>query len=101
MSGRLILLISMLSVASPAQQPQNPSPMVEHTREHPRLAKSEPPGRREKLSVGTLFIPARLEGKRHLPLFLHFHGGDFVPEIAAARDGHFAVISVQTGAGSG
>lgn len=84
-----------------AQQQQNPSPMVEHTREHPRLAESKPEGRREKLSVGTLFIPARLAGHKKLPLFIHFHGGQWVPEIAAAKDGHFAVISVQTGSGSG
>ena len=83
-----------------AQQPQNPSPMVEHTSQHPRIEKSEPPGRREKLIAGTLFIPTRLEGRRHLPLFVHFHGGEWLPEVAAARDGHFAVISVETGAGS-
>jgi len=28
---------------------QNPSPMVEHTRAHPRLAEQTPPGRREAL----------------------------------------------------
>lgn len=83
-----------------AQQPQNPSPMVEHTREHPRLQQSEPPGRREKLAAGTLFIPSRLEGRKRLPLFVHFHGGEWLPEVAAARDGHFAVISIQVGSGS-
>jgi hypothetical protein len=81
-------------------QQQNPSPMVEHTRAHPRLEKSEPPGRREKLSVGTLFIPVRLQGRKKLPLFVHFHGGDWLPEVAAAREGHSAVISVQSGVGS-
>jgi len=95
MSPLFIILASML-----AQQSQNPSPMVEHTRQHPRIAKSSPPGRREKLTVGTLFIPARLQTHRHLPLFIHFHGDEWLPEVAAARDGHFAVISVQTGAGS-
>ncbi len=83
-----------------AQQQQNPSPMVEHTREHRRIEKSEPPGRREKLSTGTLFIPARLQGRKRLPLFVHFHGVEWLPEVAAARDGHFAVISVQGGEGS-
>src|SRR5215813_8873967 len=38
-----------------AQQSQNPSPMVEHTRAHPRLKEETPPGRREKLELGTLF----------------------------------------------
>jgi hypothetical protein len=81
-------------------QQQNPSPMVEHTREHPRIVKSEPAGRREKLSSGTLFIPAKLQGRKQLPLFIHFHGGDWLPQVAAAREGHFAVISVQGGTGS-
>ena len=89
-----------LVCAGLAQQAQNPSPMVEHTREHPRIEKSEPPGRREKLAAGRLFIPARLQGRKKLPLFVHFHGGDWLPEVAAARDGHFAVISIQTGSGS-
>src|SRR5437773_1407822 len=40
-----------------AQQPQNPSPMVEHTRTHPRLTEETQPGRHEKLDLGTLFIP--------------------------------------------
>jgi hypothetical protein len=83
-----------------AQQSQNPSPMVEHTREHPRIAKSEPAGRREKLSTGTLFIPARLVRHKRLPLFVHFHGSEWLPEVAAARDGHTAVITVQLGPGS-
>ena len=83
-----------------AQHEQNPSPMVEHTREHPRLPQTQPPGRREKLSAGRLFVPARLEGQTHVPLFVHFHGGEWLPELAASREGHFAVISVQSGAGS-
>ena len=100
MTSRLIICLPVLAVLTVAQQAQNPSPMVEHTREHPRITKSEPPGRREKLTVGTLFIPARLAKPRHMPLFIHFHGGEWLPEVAAAKAGHFAVISVQTGAGS-
>jgi len=44
-------------------------------------------GRRETLSTGSCFIPARLAGKKHLPLFVHFHGARWLPEVAAARDG--------------
>jgi hypothetical protein len=79
---------------------QNPSPMVEHTRAHPRLTQDSPKGRREQLSVGTLFIPAKLQKAKRLPLFIHFHGAAWVAETAAARSGRFAVISVQTGSGS-
>ena len=84
-----------------AQQPQNLSPMVEHTRAHPRLKQEAPPGRRETLELGTLFVPAKLKVKDKLSLFVHFHGGTWLPEIAAAKEGRRAVLSVQIGAGSG
>jgi hypothetical protein len=83
------------------QQAQNPSPMVEHTRPHPRLAETAPPGRRERLATGTLFIPEKLEKSKRLPLFIHFHGAAWVAEVAATRSGRFAVISVEAGSGSG
>ena len=81
-----------------AQQAQNPSPMVEHTRAHSRLKEETPPGGREPLELGTLFVPAKLKGRA--PLFLHFHGGTWLPEVAAARTGGTAVISIQIGSGS-
>src|ERR1035438_7946282 len=85
-----------------AQQAQNPSPMVEHTRPHPRLTKPAPdlPGKREQLVVGKLFIPAKLSRRKQLPLFVHFHGAGWVAEIAAEKIGS-AVITVETGSGSG
>ena len=72
--------------------------MVEHTRAHPRLKEETPPGRREALELGTLFVPAKLKGR--VPLFVHFHGGTWLPEVAAARTGGTAVISIQIGSGS-
>jgi hypothetical protein len=79
---------------------QNPSPMVEHARTHPRLKEERPVGRREQLEVGTLFLPEQLKLQGRVPLFLHFHGGAWLPEVAAARHGQAAVISVQLGSGS-
>ena len=98
----LCLIVLAGAVFAPAQNPspQNPSPMVEHTRAHPRLQQEAPRGRREPLAVGTLFIPAKLQKAKRLPLFVHFHGAAWVAEIAAARSGRFAVISVETGSGS-
>lgn len=93
-------LLALALCAAAYAQGQNPSPMVEHTRAHPRLQQTTPPGRRETLSTGTLFIPAKLAGKKHLPLFVHFHGARWLPELAAARDGRRAVISVEGGSGS-
>lgn len=83
-----------------AQQSQNPSPMVEHTRAHPRLKEERSVGRRELLQLGTLFIPAKLKLKTTKPLLVHFHGGTWLPEVAAARI-NSAVITIQIGAGSG
>lgn len=102
---RIVLVSCMgflLIPASLAQDSQNPSPMVEHTREHPRLKKSRPAGERTKLGEGmVLFVPSDGKKKRgKLPLLVHFHGGHWLPEIAAAKNG-FACLSIQVGSGSG
>jgi len=83
------------------QAQQNPSPMVEHTREHPRLTKTVPPGRRLPLDLGTLFIPEKAQQKQPVKLLLFFHGGDWLPELAVAEQRDMAVITIQAGAGSG
>lgn len=93
-----ILAAGLLIAAPVAQQPQNPSPLVEHTRAHPRLAEQSPPGRRETLEIGTLFLPARL--KSPAPLVIHFHGSTWLPDVAAARAGGTAAITIQLGSGS-
>jgi hypothetical protein len=73
--------------------------MVEHARAHLRLPKQSPPGRHEKLSLGTLFIPAALESKSHAAVLFFFHAQGAVPEIAAARN-RMVVVSAVLGAGS-
>jgi hypothetical protein len=94
------LLACVLSVGTMhAQQAQNPSPMVEHTRAHQRLKEQSPPGRREKLELGTLFLPAGEKANAGTLLFF-FHGGTWLPEIAAAEN-RMAVVTVQAGSGSG
>jgi hypothetical protein len=101
MTLRLVLCAGLLAAPALAQQSQNPSPMVEHTRAHPRLKQGKPPGRREKLELATLFLPARLKAGDRIPLVIHFHGGTWLPEVAAARHGKTAVLAVQLGSGSG
>jgi hypothetical protein len=91
---------ALLTSAAAGQQPQNPSPMVEHRRAHRRLIQENPPGRREALERGTLFLPAKLKLKGSVPLLVFFHGGTWLAEVAAAR-AHTAVLSIQIGAGSG
>jgi hypothetical protein len=90
----------MLAQVPPAM-PQNPSPMVEHTRAHPRLSQKAPDGRREQLALGTLFLPAKLQLKSVTPLLIFFHGPAFVPEVAASQHRKMAVVSINIGAGSG
>jgi hypothetical protein len=73
--------------------------MVEHTRAHPRLPETQPAGRREKLNLGTLFLPDGWKPRAGAALLLFFHGGTWIPEVAAAQQ-HLAVISVLAGSGS-
>jgi hypothetical protein len=73
--------------------------MVEHTRAHPRLPPQSPPGRREKLDLGTLFVPANLKTAGGAQILFFFHGGTWLPEVAAAGN-QVAVVSVQAGSGS-
>jgi hypothetical protein len=95
------LLAGLLALgAAHAQQAQNPSPMVEHTRAHGRLKEVSPPGRRETLATGTLFLPAGVKIVKGSDVLFFFHGGTWLPEVAAARNG-MAVVTVQAGSGSG
>jgi hypothetical protein len=95
-----ILILLFLTSPIMGQMPQNPSPMVEHTREHPRLTEEKPSGRRVDLELGTLFVPPRVKKTRNVSLLFFFHGGDWLPEVAAAQRRNMAVISVQAGQGS-
>jgi hypothetical protein len=81
------------------QQSQNPSPMVEHSREHPRLKEEAPAGRREKLELGTLYLPPGVKAGRHAAILFFFHGGTWLPEVAGARN-DTAIVGVQAGSGS-
>jgi hypothetical protein len=86
---------------APSAAAQNPSPMVEHTRAHPRLTQQSPPGDRYPLPLGTLFVPQGLRRDRPATLLFFFHGGEWLPELAASQQHQMAVVRVQAGAGSG
>jgi hypothetical protein len=88
-----------LAIPLLSQVPQNPSPMVEHTRAHERLREQTPPGERHQLALGTLYLPPRLK-RATVPLFLHFHGEPWIAEMAGSRLRGAAVISVNIGQGS-
>lgn len=74
--------------------------MVEHSRDHPRLKEESPAGRREKLDLGTLFVPSGMKAGKHAAILFFFHGGTWLPEVAGARN-QTAIVSVQAGSGSG
>lgn len=93
-----LLFLFALILPVHAAEPQNPSPMVEHTREHPRLKEEHPAGRREKLDAGMLFIPQGIAGQKEAPLLIFMHGGTWIPEIAAAKHGMAALV-IQRGDG--
>jgi hypothetical protein len=97
----LSLGILLLATHLPAQQPQNPSPMVEHTRSHPRLTKTTTHGQTFPLELGTLFIPEKLIHKHTANLLFFFHGGDWLPQQAASQQRNLAIITIQAGSGSG
>lgn len=92
---RRALVALALAGAVPGQMPQNPSPMVEHTRAHPRLKQERPAGRRENLELGTLYLPVA----RPRAVLFFFHSAPWLPELAGARE-KVAVVAVQGGSGS-
>jgi hypothetical protein len=101
MLASLISVGQQLAQSSPEKTsaPQNPSPMVEHARSHLRLPDAATEGRRENLSLGTLFVPAKLKLKSPVPVLFFFHSPEFIPEIAAEKHGMIAV-TIKIGAGS-
>jgi hypothetical protein len=111
----LVALLCILGLArgaaaqqtAPPPTPQNPTPLVEHTRAHERLEARELPGTRRSVAgpLGKpvrLFIPENTTHAEALRLVIHFHGAAPVAEHAASQLGGEAVVAtVQLGAGSG
>jgi len=87
--------------------PQNPSPMVEETRAHERLAPGEPGGTRRSFSGPggkpvELLVPDRARRQETVDLVVHFHGAAWLPHRAVSRLGGSSVAAVMNlGAGSG
>jgi len=100
----LITLILFAPVPATPQTQQSPSPMVDHTRPHPRITQTETPGRRvdlKSLKGARLFIGPRVNPNRPVPLLIHFHGASWLVEQHVARYlPRVALITVNLGAGS-
>lgn len=86
------------------QAPQNPSPMTDTTRPHPRIAKVEVPGHRTELATlkgAILYTGPKVNADKAVPLIIHFHGVSWLMEYHIAK--HFpnaALITVNLGSGS-
>ena len=105
--GRVSLVASQTPAASPPAATQNPSPMVEQTRAHERLAPMELRGVTRSFAGPTgkpveLFVPDGARTSDMVDLVVHFLGASWLPEQAVARlGGHTVAAVVNLGAGSG
>ena len=80
---------------------QNPSPMTDSTRPHPRVEKREAEGKRFPLSVGTLYLPPKVRDRPRIPLIVHFHGAPWLIEHHVLRHApRAALVWLHLGAGS-
>ena len=80
--------------------PQNPSPMSDTTRPHPRVEEAAVSGRRVPLSTGSLLLPEK--PRKVMPLVIHFHGEPWLAEWSVRqRSKNAAVIALHLGGGSG
>jgi hypothetical protein len=102
---RLILIVCLLCAVLNAQQtPQNPSPITDSTRPHPRIAQTVVEGKRTDLSTlkgAILFTSPKVKTSKPIPLIIHFHGVPWLMEYHIAK--HFpkaALITVNLGSGS-
>ena len=91
--------------APPAPPSQNPSPMVEHTRAHERVAQKALSGRRFTIEgvldkpVEVLITPAAAASDR-VEYLIHFHGAPWLAMQAAEESGRpFVVLNVNLGGG--
>lgn len=98
-------LLGFTVLPLPAQQtPQSPSPMLETTRPHPRIAQTEVPGRRVELSAlkgAVLFASPKVKTDKPVPLVIHFHGAAWLVQYHIAQKlPDAALITVNLGSGS-
>lgn len=105
LSLRVVLLLAAFVISVHGQRPGADSSRVASTaRSHPRIEKTEAPGKRvalQSLKGATLFTSTRFTSRSHVPLIIHFHGAPWLIERHIAVERPDAVlITVQLGAGS-
>lgn len=97
----------MAQTAPPPAASQNPSPMIEETRAHERLAAKEFPGAVRSFAGPAgkpveILVPENARTRPQVDLVIHFHGAAWLPKqaVAALDNGSVAAV-VNLGAGSG
>jgi hypothetical protein len=99
--------LAAAQIPAPPAASQNPSPMVEATRAHERLAPKQLEGAVRSF-VGPagkaveLFVPNDAPTRDSVDLIVHFHGAAWLPQQAVAGlGGHAVAAVVNLGTGSG
>jgi hypothetical protein len=92
-------------VATPPAAAQNPSPMVEATRAHQRLAQKDLGGTTRSFTgpsskLVEVWIPDEVKARDAFDLVVHFHGVPWLPEQAVARQRNAVAAVVNLGVGS-
>lgn len=95
-------LAAAMSGQAPAPLPQNPSPMTDTTRPHPRVVEYQPAGQRVPVERGTLFVRAGLRPSERMTLVVHFHGTPWLVEHQVSHlKSPVVLLTFQLGSGSG
>ncbi len=106
MLGFLISSVHAQNADSVRPRGQNPSPMVETTRDHRRIDPSVLPGFHQKLAgllstEADVFIAAKDSSQNRFGLLVHFHGATFITHDAASRSSApLIAVTVNLGSGS-
>lgn len=92
----------------PPPAAQNPSPMVEFSRAHGRIAATTAlPGIHTSFKgpldkTISIYIPERTNAKSAINLVIHFHGDTLIPQYSVQQlRGNYAAVALTLGSGSG
>lgn len=95
------LVVLAVPAWSAGQAAQNPSPMSDTTRPHPRLLEGPASGKRLTMPLGELFLSDRFAARDQVPLVVHFHGEPWlIAQHIATSAPAAALLAVNLGVGS-
>jgi hypothetical protein len=96
-----LLVVLAVPLQLPAQVAQNPSPMSDTTRPHPRIPEHRAAGKRLSLPLGELYLSDRFTPRDQVPLVVHFHGDPWLIEQHLSKSAPgAALLTINLGAGS-